>query len=84
MKYPCLDGHIIESNPLMPVTYTLNVPSHSNGTFVSYETASKSDNSLQQIKIVRVVDDEIMVVTVTEENEKQIQQYIIDIQNNDI
>ena len=84
MKYPCLDGHIIQSDPLQPVTYTLKVSGHPNGTFVSYETASKSDNSLQQIKITRVVNDEIMVVTVIEESVKEIQDYIINIENNNI
>jgi hypothetical protein len=84
MKYPCIDGYIIQSNPLGPVTYTLNVPGYPNGTTVNYETSSKSDNSLQQIKIVRVVDDEMMTVTITEQTPDEIQQYLLDIQNNNI
>jgi hypothetical protein len=76
MKYPAPDGHIIESSPLQPVTYSCSVPNDlPNGTFFSYETTSKSDNSLQQIKIVRVIEDNIINITVTEQTPQEIEQY---------
>lgn len=76
MKYPAPDGHIIESSPLQPVTYSCYVPNDlPNGTFVSYETTSKSDNSLQQIKIVRVIEDNLINITVTEQTPQEIEQY---------
>jgi hypothetical protein len=79
MKYPCLDGYILISNPLQPISHTLSVPGYPNGTWINYETCSKSDNTLQQIKITRVVDDENMIVTIEEQNAQQISQYLSDI-----
>ena len=84
MKYPCLDGYVIISNPLQPVSHTLNVPGYSNGTWINYETSSKSDNTLQQIKITRVVDDEVMTVTVEEQNQEEINEYISGIRSEEM
>jgi hypothetical protein len=76
MKYPAPDGHIIESSPLQSVTYSCYVPIDlPNGTFVSYETTSKSDNSLQQIKVVRIIEDNLVHITVTEQTQQEIEQY---------
>ena len=76
MKYPAPDGHIIESSPYGPVVYTCPSPlDWSNGTFESFETSSKYDNTLQQIKIIRVVNDGFVEITVTEQTQQEIQNY---------
>jgi hypothetical protein len=79
MKYPAPDGTILESSPFNPVTYTCDVNNISDGTYESYETKSKSDNTLQQIKVVRVVDDNRMTITIIEQTPEQILEYL---QNN--
>jgi hypothetical protein len=66
------------SDSLVPVVRTFSAPGHPNGTWISYETSSKSDNSLQQLKIVRVCEDENMTVTITEQTPDEINQYLID------
>jgi hypothetical protein len=75
MKYPCIDGTILESIPDNSVTYTCPALGLSNGTLTSYETSSRTDNTLQQIKIIRVIENEQMTVTITEQTESEIQQY---------
>ena len=84
MKYPCIDGTILDSSPDNPVSYTCPATGHANGTFISYETGSKPDNTLQQIKIVRIVENNQMTITITEQSEAEIQQYFIDSQQNNI
>ena len=80
MKYPAPDGTILESSST-PVTYSCSVTNFSDGTFESYETSSKSDNTLQQIKVVRVVNDNVMTITITEQTPEEILEYL---QNNNI
>jgi hypothetical protein len=77
MKYPAPDGHIMESSPISAVTYSCVAPNDwCDGTYVSYETTSKYDNSLQQIKIVRVVNQGFVEITVTEQTQEQINNYL--------
>ena len=66
MKYTAPDGHIIESSPLNPVTYSCNVVGV-EGTFESYETTAANDSiGIQQIKIVRVITAQGTSITITE------------------
>ena len=76
MKYPAPDGTIMESSPLGPVTYTCNDPTNwSDGTYESLETSSNVDNSLQQLRIVRVVSNGQVEITITERTQQEIQDY---------
>lgn len=82
MNYPAPDGTIMQSSPSGPVTHTCAAPSNiADGTYESLETSSKTDNSLQQIRIVRVVTDGQMVITVTERTQLEIEQYFQNIGN---
>jgi hypothetical protein len=74
MKYPAPDGHIIESSPNGPVTYTCPVD-WSDGQYVSYES-TMSVNGLKQIHILRSVDQGICTFTITEMTAQEIQEYI--------
>jgi hypothetical protein len=77
MKYPAPDGYIIESSPILPVTHSCVAPIDlADGTYVSYETSSKFDNTLQQIKVERVVNDGILNIIITEQTQEQIQNYL--------
>ena len=76
MEYPAPDGTIMESSPLGPVTYTCNDPINwSDGTYESLETSSNVDNSLQQLRIVRVVSNGQVEITITERTQQEIQDY---------
>jgi hypothetical protein len=76
MNYPAPDGHIIESSQNGPVTYSCAAPSNwADGTYESFETSSTSDNSLQQIRVVRVVDQGQVTITVTERTQQEIEDY---------
>ena len=76
MQYPAPDGTIMESSPLGPVTYTCSDPSNwSDGTYESLETSSNVDNSLQQLRIVRVVSNGQVEITITERTQQEIQDY---------
>lgn len=76
MNYPAPDGTIIQSSSNGPVSYTCAAPaSLSDGTYESFETSSKSDNSLQQIRIVRVVSNGQVEITITERTQQEIEQY---------
>jgi hypothetical protein len=76
MNYPAPDGTIIQSSSNGPVSYACAAPvSLSEGTYESFETSSKSDNSLQQIRIVRVVSAGQVQITVTERTQQEIEQY---------
>ena len=77
MIYPAPDGHLINSSPDGPVTYTCPSPdSWPQGTYESFETSSKPDNSLEQIKIVRTVNNGEVQITVTERTPQEIQDYL--------
>lgn len=83
MKYPAPDGHIIESSQDNPVIYTCPAPSNwSDGTYESLETAVTSKNELVQIKIVRVVSNGTVEITVTERTPVEIAEYIKNIEQN--
>jgi len=76
MNYPAPDGHIIESSPSGPVVYTCTAPSNwTDGTYESLETSSNPDNTLQQIRIVRLVDQGQVTITVTERTQQEIADY---------
>ena len=82
MKYPAPDGTILESNTTNPVTYTCSKPENlSDGTYVSYETTSDSNNNLKQIKIIRVVNSDTLQITITEQTQQEIDQYFQNINN---
>lgn len=82
MKYPAPDGTIMESSPLGPVTYTCDSPSNfGDGTYESYETTSDSSNNLIQIKVIRVVNNGQLQITITEQTQQQIEEYFQNINN---
>jgi hypothetical protein len=76
MQYPAPDGTIIESSPNGPVIYTCPSPSNwTVGTYESLETSSKPDNTLGQIKIVRVINNGTVIITITERTQQEIEEY---------
>jgi hypothetical protein len=76
MKYPAPDGHIIDSNPNGPVIYTLPCDWMSEGIYESHETTSAATAiGIKQIKIVRVVENGTMIITVTESTEQELIDY---------
>lgn len=82
MQYPAPDGTMIQSSNSGPVIYNCASPSNwSDGTYVSYETTSNSNNELVQIKITRVVNDGQVQITVTEQTQQEIQDYFQNINN---
>ena len=77
MQYPAPDGTFIESSPEGSVTYTCPAPPNwTVGTYESLETSSRPDNSLQQIRIVRVVSNGQVEITITERTRQEIEQYL--------
>ena len=81
MKYPMPNGTILLSSPDAPVTGTCNVEGLSDGTYITHETSTKWDNSLQQIEVTRIVKDGVMTVTIVEQTPEQIQAYLENINN---
>lgn len=76
MQYPAPDGTIIESSSEGPVTYICPSPSNwISGTHETLETSSKLDNTLEQIKIVRVINNRIATITITERTQQEIEEY---------
>jgi hypothetical protein len=76
MKYPAPDGYIIESDPNGPVIYTLSCDWIPEGIYESHETTSAATTiGIKQIKIVRVVENETMTITVTESTEQELIDY---------
>jgi hypothetical protein len=76
MNYPAPDGHIIESDPNGPVTYTLPCTWMSEGIYNSLETTSAATIiGIKQIKIMRVVENGTMTITVTESTEQELIDY---------
>lgn len=77
MKYTAPDGYVIKSDPNQPVTYTLPCNWMSEGIYESFETMSAAtDVGIQQIKIVRTVQDKTMTITVTESTKTELLDYI--------
>ena len=77
MNYPAPDGTLIQSSSTGPVTYTCSAPEGwANGTYESLETESAEDNTLRQIRIVRVVSNGSVEITVTERTQQEIQDYL--------
>jgi hypothetical protein len=82
MQYPAPDGTVIESSANGPVIYSCPSPANwSDGTYESLETTSGPNNELQQISIVRVVDNGTVQITVTERTQQEIQDYFQNIVN---
>jgi len=82
MQYPLPDGTTIQSSPLGPVTYTGIAPSSwDDGTYEIYETGSDISGNLEQIKILRVVSNGQMEITVTERTPQEIEEYFKNINN---
>jgi hypothetical protein len=76
MKYKAADGNLIESDPNGPVTYSCSCPlDWANGTYESFETTSSIDNSIKQIRIIRVVNEGNVQITITERTQQEIEQY---------
>ena len=84
MKYPAIDGTILESDPNGPVEYTCPSPDYTDGIYESLETTGKDDGGLQHIKIVRTVSNGIMTTVVTERTQQEIDDYIKEITQNNI
>ncbi len=99
MKYKTLDGAIMVSDPNKPVVHKFVIPEYNEvtingkvekypisydiGTHISFETSNKADNSLQQMKIVRVYDeDRNATVTITESTQQEISEYITNVSLN--
>lgn len=81
MNYPAPDGTVIQSSANGPVSYTCEAPeSLAEGTYESFETSCKPDNSLQQIRIVRVVSGGQVEITITERTQQEIEQYFQNIE----
>jgi hypothetical protein len=78
MKYTAPDGNIIESLPYPnEVTYQCNCENISDGIYESLETTSSLDSTgIKQIKIIRLVNNNTMNITITESNSSQLQEYI--------
>jgi hypothetical protein len=75
MQYPAPDGTIIESSSNGPVIYTCPSPSNwISGTYESLETSSGITN-IEQIKIVRVINNGTVTITITERTQQEIEGY---------
>ena len=75
MQYPAPDGTIIESSPNGPVIYTCLSPSNwTIGTYESLETSSGISN-IEQIKIIRVINNGTVTITITERTQQEIEEY---------
>ena len=82
MNYPLPDGTILQSNSNSPVVYICDKPSNwSDGTFISYETTSDENNNLVQIKIVRIISNDQVQITITEQTQQEIEDYFQNIIN---
>ena len=75
MKYPAPDGTIIESSPDHPVTHQCDAYGLQDGIYESFETTSNY-YGLCQLRIVREVINGIMTITVTERTQREIEDYI--------
>lgn len=82
MKYIAPDDHIMISKPNESVVYECPQEGMIEGTFESFETASASNQyGIQQIKIVRVVNSESVIITITESTDAELQAYISSVNN---
>ncbi len=78
MKYTAPDGHIIESLPYPEeVTYQSSCEGVSDGRYESMETTSAATLlGIQQIRILRIVDNDVMLITIRESSDLELQEYI--------
>jgi hypothetical protein len=83
MNYTTLDGTILESSPDGPVTYKQPVSYYNDGVYISYESGN-SDGITQQIKVVREVINSVMVITITEQTQEDIDIYMKEIEQDQI
>lgn len=83
MKYTAPDGHVIESSPNAPVEYSCQMTGGIVGTFESLETKSAdSIYGIEQIKIVRVISENEVTITLTESTDEELQDYINSVDRN--
>lgn len=77
MKYKAPDGHIIVSSPKGPVTYTCKHSGLTEGIFHTMETKASSSSpvGIQQIKMVRIIDEESITITITESTLEELMAY---------
>ena len=78
MKYTAPDGHIIESLPYpQEVSYECACEGISDGRYESMETTSAATIlGIQQIRILRLVDNNNMIITIRESSDEELQEYI--------
>ena len=77
MTYPAIDGTIIHSNPNQPVTYTCNSDAFPDGIYESLETTSAMNQyGIKQIKIVRTVENNVVLYTITESTNAELEAYL--------
>jgi len=76
MKYKAEDGYEIVSNKSNPVQYSC--PSvYADGIYESFETkGAPTIIGIEQIKIVRSIDNGICAYTITESTDLELQQYL--------
>ena len=80
MTYKAPDGHIIESNPDAPVTYSCPQERMTEGTFFSLETMGANTSiGIQQIQITRVISENNIDITIKESTNEELIQYQIDV-----
>jgi len=78
MKYTAPDGFVIESRPYPEeVTYSLSCTFLPEGRYESIETTgSAKPIGIQQIRILRLVENEIMTITIRESSDQELIDYI--------
>lgn len=78
MKYTAPDGYILQSRPYPEeVTYTLTCSFLPEGRYESMETTGSANPiGIQQIRILRLVQNETMTITIRESSEQELIDYI--------
>jgi hypothetical protein len=78
MTYTAPDGHVIHSMPYpQEVNYECACEGVSDGRYESKETTSAATIiGIQQINILRVVDNNTMYITIRESSDAELEEYI--------
>ncbi len=85
MRYITPDGTVLKSLPYpQVVTHTCNSTGLPDGVYISYETTSAvSEYGIQQVKITRIVEDNVMRITLVESNNQELEEYLNSIKSVD-
>lgn len=76
MTYTTIDGTVLTSGT-EPVTYTCPALDYSDGIYESVETKGSSEYpGIKQIKVVRIVENNSMTITITESTIEELEEYI--------